>query len=253
MIQVGSLMWMRTIMNYQYCHGGTFKSTFNTLYKEGGVPRLYKGFGIALLYVPMCRFGDILANVGAIRYMDTNEKTKDLSLSTKTFCGNLIAGVWRISISPIDMIKNTMQVNGYKGMGVIRNKIKINGLGSLYHGSSATFTTCVFSDFPWFIVYNHLNQYFDIHHKDLSRSQTIIKNAFTGLCASMITDVLTNSLHVIKINRQAHTECIGYRVIVKQVIKKDGYGGLFCRGLKTRLVSNGIQSMMFSVLWKLIY
>ena len=29
--QVVGLMWMRTIMNYQYRHGGNFSSTFNSL------------------------------------------------------------------------------------------------------------------------------------------------------------------------------------------------------------------------------
>ena len=39
---------------------------------------------------------------------------------------------------------------------------------------------------------------------------------------------------------------------VRRVIKEDGLAGLFGRGLSTKIVSNGFQGLMFSVLWKLI-
>lgn len=39
---------------------------------------------------------------------------------------------------------------------------------------------------------------------------------------------------------------------VKMVIEKDGVIGLFGRGLGTRLVTNGLQGIMFSVMWRLI-
>jgi len=31
----------------------------------------------------------------------------------------------------------------------------------------------------------------------------------------------------------------------------DGLKGLFGRGLKTRIIANGLQGLLFSVLWKL--
>ena len=34
------------------------------------------------------------------------------------------------------------------------------------------------------------------------------------------------------------------------IIAKDGLLGLFGRGLQTRIIANGMQGMMFSVLWK---
>jgi hypothetical protein len=37
-IQVSSLMWMRTVMNYQYRNGGTFKEVVRKLHAEGGIP-----------------------------------------------------------------------------------------------------------------------------------------------------------------------------------------------------------------------
>ena len=65
-IQVGSLMWLRTTMNYQYRHGTTTSQAMKALYKEGGVARFYQGVGPALLQGPLSRFGDTAANAGVI-------------------------------------------------------------------------------------------------------------------------------------------------------------------------------------------
>jgi len=35
------------------------------------------------------------------------------------------------------------------------------------------------------------------------------------------------------------------------IVKKDGIGGLFFRGLVTKIISNGCQGIAFSVLWRL--
>jgi len=34
------------------------------------------------------------------------------------------------------------------------------------------------------------------------------------------------------------------------VIKKDGLAGLFGRGLSTRIVTNGLQGLMFNIMWR---
>lgn len=45
-VQVCTLMWLRTTMNYQYRYGGTFVETLKTLYSQGGVLRFYRGYHI---------------------------------------------------------------------------------------------------------------------------------------------------------------------------------------------------------------
>ncbi len=35
------------------------------------------------------------------------------------------------------------------------------------------------------------------------------------------------------------------------VIKKDGVIGLFGRGLSTRIITNGLQGIMFNVMWRM--
>lgn len=38
---------------------------------------------------------------------------------------------------------------------------------------------------------------------------------------------------------------------VRLVVRDDGVSGLLGRGLKTRILSNGLQGLLFSILWKL--
>ena len=63
-IQVCTLMWLRTTMNYQYRHGSTTTEALKKLYGEGGVRRFYRGIAPALLQGPIARFGDTAANTG---------------------------------------------------------------------------------------------------------------------------------------------------------------------------------------------
>jgi hypothetical protein len=37
----------------------------------------------------------------------------------------------------------------------------------------------------------------------------------------------------------------------RAVVDADGLKGLFGRGLKTRIIANGLQGLLFSILWKL--
>ena len=57
-VQVCSLMWMRTIMNYQYRYGMSTAEAARILYKQGGIRRFYRGVGPALLQGPLSRFSD---------------------------------------------------------------------------------------------------------------------------------------------------------------------------------------------------
>eukprot|EP00958_Prasinococcus_capsulatus_P011366 scaffold1127_cov361-Prasinococcus_capsulatus_cf.AAC.18 len=41
-VQVLVLMWLRTLVNYQYRHGTSLAESARSLYAEGGVPRFYR-------------------------------------------------------------------------------------------------------------------------------------------------------------------------------------------------------------------
>jgi hypothetical protein len=67
----------------------------------------------------------------------------------------------------------------------------------------------------------------------------------------MISDTVSNSLRVVKTYRQVHECEVGYLTAAKEVVAADGLLGLFGRGLKTRIIANGCQGVMFTVLWNL--
>lgn len=56
---------------------------------------------------------------------------------------------------------------------------------------------------------------------------------------------------MVKTYRQVHERRVGYVEAAQAVIATDGLRGLFGRGLKTRILANGLQGLMFSILWKL--
>jgi hypothetical protein len=79
----------------------------------------------------------------------------------------------------------------------------------------------------------------------------LLRAAFIGFCASVVSDTISNSLRVIKTYRQVNDTRVSYSEAARRVIREDGKLGLFGRGLKTRIIANGLQGLLFSILWKL--
>ena len=78
-----------------------------------------------------------------------------------------------------------------------------------------------------------------------------MRNALIGFCSSAISDTCSNSIRVIKTTKQTSTVPISYMSAVTTTIAKDGISGLLFRGLVTKIISNGCQGILFSVLWRL--
>ena len=249
-LQVCSLMWLRTTMNYQYRHGTSFFETLRILHNEGGIRRFYRGMSPALLQGPLSRFGDTAANIGVLAYLNKNEKTQDLNIGIKTGIASGVASLWRINLMPLDTIKTMLQVKGKDAFPSLRKKYKIGGPSIFYHGSLGAFAATYMGYFPWYYTFNLLNEkipeYRENELKRLSRNATI------GFTASVVSDCTSNSMRVIKTSKQSYYRPISYFGITNKIIEKDGIIGLMGRGLKTRILSNALQGMMFSVLWKLI-
>ena len=83
------------------------------------------------------------------------------------------------------------------------------------------------------------------------RTHTLARAAFMGFCASIISDSVSNSMRVLKTTKQTSGKEISYKEALNYVIAKDGWNGVFGRGLKTKIISNGAQGLLFSVLWKM--
>ena len=244
--QVGSLMWLRTTMNYQYRYGYSTSTAIKKLYSEGGIRRFYRGVGPALIQGPLSRFGDTAANVGVITFLNNNDTTKDLPILFKSVCASGAAALWRINLMPIDTIKTSLQVLGKDGINKLKTKYRANGIRVFYHGAMGAFGATYVGHFPWFATYNYL----DSKIEKYDGIKKLCRNAFIGFSSSVVSDTCSNSIRVLKTTRQTSETPISYLDAGKQIIKNDGILSLFGRGLKTRIISNGFQGMMFTVLWK---
>lgn len=242
-IQVTTLMWMRTTMNYQYRYGTSTTQALVKLWGEGGLRRLYRGIGPALLQGPLSRFGDTAANVAILSLLEKS----DLPVALKTGAASLTAGCWRVAIMPVDTLKTTLQVEGPKGIKLLGAKLAAQGPLVMWHGSLAAASATAVGHFPWFYTFNLLQS---IIPQQTVAYRKLLRNALIGFSASVVSDSISNSLRVVKTTRQTYGQTISYAAVVRQIVSQDGVMGLLGRGLKTRLITNGIQGLMFSVLWK---
>jgi hypothetical protein len=60
------------------------------------------------------------------------------------------AAGFRIILTPIDTLKTTLQVQGAPGTTLLRQRIKTNGVGSLWWGALATAAATFVGHYPWF-------------------------------------------------------------------------------------------------------
>ena len=79
-----------------------------------------------------------------------------------------------------------------------------------------------------------------------------MRRALLGLMSSLVSDVCSNAIRVLKTYKQTSVEPIGYMEAAARIIEKDGLFGLLFRGLTSKLTANALNAMLFSVVWKSI-
>ncbi len=207
------------------------------LYSGGVLPALIQG--------PLSRFGDTAANTGMLTLLDSFDNTKNLPVGVKTIAASASAAAFRIFLMPVDTVKTTMQVTG--SFSNVITKVKSTGISALYHGSLASASATFVGHYPWFFTYNYLSEKIPKQETQLGE---LGRRAILGFCASAISDTCSNSIRVVKVYKQSSTDAISYPQVVKNVIQESGLRGLFLRGLETKILSNGMQGILFSILWK---
>lgn len=250
-VNVGTLMWMRTTVNFQYRYGMSTIEALKHLYAEGGIRRFYRGVGPALIQGPLSRFGDTASNAGMMELWNTVEATKSLPAEVKTISASAAAAGFRVFLMPVDACKTILQVEGKDGLQKLRAKIKVGGPGVLYHGALGAMSATFVGHYPWFYTYNKLNEKLPTYDRKTELPKFLMRNALIGFCSSAISDTCSNSIRVIKTTKQTSTVPISYMSAVTTTIAKDGISGLLFRGLVTKIISNGCQGILFSVLWRL--
>jgi hypothetical protein len=199
-----------------------------------------------MLQGPLSRFGDTASNAVVISLLDSNLATRDLPIVAQTLVGSVAAACWRLVLMPLDMCKTLSQVRGgERGMAELGERLRALGPSYLWGGSSAAFLSTVCGHLPWYTTFNFLNRHVPTVAQPWERS---LRHGVIGFTASVVSDCCTNSLRVVKAIKQA--EGVSYSDAARAVLKEDGLPGLFGRGLKTRIMANGFQGLVFTAVWK---
>jgi hypothetical protein len=159
-IQVILLMWLRTVVNYQYKTGIGIKESFQILYNEGGILRFYRGITVSLVIGPISRFGDTAANEGIKDLFSSSTSSRSSSFDNNntfiipvwvvTIFAALVAAMWRVVITPLDTIKTTLQVSGSTGWHNLISKIgKYGVIKVLWAGAFGNWLANLFGYYPW--------------------------------------------------------------------------------------------------------
>uniref|UniRef100_A0A7S0USL9 Mitochondrial carrier protein n=1 Tax=Polytomella parva TaxID=51329 RepID=A0A7S0USL9_9CHLO len=257
-IQVLALMWLRTTMNYQYRYGTSTREALRTLYAQGGIRRFYQGLLPALIQGPLSRFGDTAANAGVMAFFAAAASADSgmllvaarLPLALKSLVASLTAALFRIVLTPVDTLKTAMQVEGDRALPMLASKIAKGGPGVLFHGALATSAATFAGHYPWFLVYNTLDSTIPKPSKD-ALALKLLRSAVLGFFGSLAADLASNALRVVKTAKQTSETPISYSDATKAILEREGLQGLFVRGLGTKILCNGIQGTLFSVLWRL--
>jgi hypothetical protein len=241
-INVLALMWMRTIMNYQYRYGGTFAEVVKNMYAEGGIPRFYRGLAPAMIQAPMSRFGDTAANDGALAALEHTS----LPTAAKTMVASACAASFRVFLMPVDAWKTTKQVEGAEGLKKLIEKTKKHPT-ALWQGALGAMSATWVGHYPWFYTNNQLRV--SLPEFDFMYGK-YVRNACIGFASAAVSDTCSNSLRVLKTTVQTSITPISYKDAASEIIAKEGYAGLFGRGLKTRIATNGVQGALFTIGWR---
>lgn len=141
--------------------------------------------------------------------------------------------------------QTTMQVTGR--FSAVTDKVKEAGPRALYNGALAAASATFVGHYPWFFTYNMLSATIPKQDDQLSE---LGRRAVIGFCSSAVSDTCSNSIRVCKVYKQSYPKQISYPQVVQNVIAESGVTGLMFRGLETKILANGMQGILFSILWK---
>ena len=198
-VNIFMLLWLRTTMNFQYKHGGGFLAALAHLHKEGGVRRLYAGLIPALIQAPLARFGDTAANDGVRAALGVLEMTAAWPVGYVSVVCSLVAGLFRVVLMPLEVVKTSMQVQGSSALRGMRDRLRRHGPCVLWEGLLVTFGAHFAGHFPWFASRNMLMSIWPAAGAPMTDT---LRLAVIGLLSSLVSDLVSNPLRVIKTVKQ---------------------------------------------------
>lgn len=207
----------------------------------------------------------MMAQTGTLHRMPTILQTAVSSLGVASF---------RLLYYPLDTAKTILQVEGRHGIQMLRAKLGREGISSLYHGATFSILGASLRHTLWFGTYNVLASLVEqrkAHHasqvaqhlddgapavsglnvKETSLHQ-ILTNAGIGLACSLVTDLVGNPLSMLKAYRQTQETNATYVTIAREIVRQHGLAALFTRGLGTRIWVDALNSIVFTVAWRIL-
>lgn len=221
-IQVLTLMWLRTVVNYQSRYGTTFRQTLITLFNDGGIPRFYRGLSFALVQAPMARFTATAANDGCIALLSSLEMTKHWGPARETAISSVVVALWRMLLMPIDTCKTVLQVDSKEGFKNLMRKVRAGKIGLLYQGCFALVVSSMVGYYPWFYTFRMLSESPIIQS---TFPAGLVRNAVIGFSASVVSDIVSNSIRVLKTTKQSmgSRHAVTYGQAISIIVSEDGW------------------------------
>jgi len=202
----------------------------------------------ALIQAPLSRFVSTAANDGV------GELLRDLDWGPgrEVIVASFVVGFFRMLLMPIDTCKTVLQIEHKKGLAILLAKVRAGNIHVLYSGALANAASSFIGHYPWFYTYNLLSR--NERLAGIVRWKTG-RNALIGFVSSVISDTVANFMRVIKTSKQAlgstmSSSTTTYADTIGVILAADGWRGLFGRGLKTRILGNALQSIIFTVIWR---
>ena len=140
-------------------------------------------------------------------------------------------------------------MEGQKGLDLLSKKVAANGFLVMYDGALGNSFATLAGHYPWYATYNYLDA---ILPKAETQFMKYVRNGFIGWCAAFISDCVSNGIRVVKTYKQTSPVPLTYLEAVQQLVASDGVVGLLFRGLGIKLISNGLSSILFTILWKML-
>ena len=191
---------------------------------------------------PSAGFGDTAANAGIVALLAQVTWPQ----SVKTALSSVGAALFRILLMPIDTFKTTMQVQGAAGLDILWQRMGTEGLSVFFGGALATSVATFMGHYPWFFMYNFLQT------RVPTSWNKNVRSAFMGVLSSGTSDIISNSVRVVKTTKQTSKVAMTYLEAVQAIVARDGVQGVFFNGLSTKLISNAVSAMLFTICWRAI-
>jgi len=252
--QVILLMAPRTAINGQYATGLSFMKQVESYWKEGGLPRFYKGFSGAIIIGPLYRAGDAFGNtLASVALGDANlEMSPLLRASLVTAAGSAVSAANRVLFTPIELVLKTgPQVIGISPIKFFRDKISHSGIPGLWHGAMPSASRALLGNVPWFWCNNILEIYVPTVDRKQNPLLHTLRNGAIGGGASAFTELCLNLLNTVKVLKQTDPEfkTSTYSEIAKTMIKREGFLKFYTRGLWSKMGLSVLTGTFFKIFW----